>query len=64
MATKPNITVNTAEEGEPQALADPTQNPKQKIYPEINQRLKDSILWLGLAFVVMVILVQNFSGYS
>lgn len=62
-AEKP-IAVNKAENEESQALISPPPQPKREIYPEVNDRFKGVVVWLGLAFVVMVFLVQYFSGYS
>lgn len=37
---------------------------KQEIYPKMDNRLKVLALWLGLGFVVAVVLIQQFSGYN
>jgi hypothetical protein len=37
---------------------------KREIYPQINERFKGVVIWLGIAFVVVVFLIQKFSGYS
>lgn len=37
---------------------------KRAIYPEVNDRVKGVCIWLGLGFVVLVVLMQQFSGYS
>lgn len=37
---------------------------KRAIYPEVNDRMKGACIWLGLVFVVLVVLMQQFSGYS
>lgn len=62
MMTKPQVDMNKDEQSHtPNAsLAEP----ERKIYPEVNARFKEVLIWLGLAFVVMVFLVQHFSGYS
>ena len=61
MATKPEIYTNKDEKSHadntpPQAKLD--------IYPETSGRLKGMVIWLGLAFVVVVFLVQHYSGYN
>ncbi len=45
-------------------LNSPSTEPKRDIYPESTNRYKGAVLWLGLAFAALVILVQQFSGYS
>lgn len=42
----------------------PPDQPKRDIYPEVNERFKGMIIWLGLGFVLMVFVIQKFSGYS
>jgi hypothetical protein len=64
MTTKPNESKKLAENEESHALIAPSTQSKREIYPEVNDRLKGMLIWLGLAFVVMVFLVQHFSGYS
>ncbi len=63
MKTEPTSLINKTEDEELQTLKIPPQ-PKREIYPEVNDRVKGAFIWLGLAFVVMVFLVQHFSGYS
>jgi hypothetical protein len=63
MATKPSIDTHKAEEAESQDLNAAPPQPRQ-LYPEVNDRFKGAVIWLGLAFVVIVFLVQHFSGYS
>jgi hypothetical protein len=36
---------------------------KREIYPEINDKYKGLVIWLGLCFVVIVVIMQQFSGY-
>ncbi|MEQ1739919.1 MAG: hypothetical protein ABL884_08430 [Methyloglobulus sp.] len=66
MTTRPELDTNKDEgEGEEcQTQITPPTQPKREVYPEVNGRFMGAILWLGLAFVVMVLLLQNFSGYS
>jgi hypothetical protein len=64
MSTKPSITTNKTEDGESLCASTPSVQTKPDIYPEVSDWLKGSVIWLGLVFVVMVIFVQYFSGYS
>jgi hypothetical protein len=65
MTTKPSIVINKAEDEESQPLnASALDIPKRELYPEVGGRFKAIVMWLGLAFVVMVVLIQQFSGYS
>lgn len=64
MTTEPEISTNKAEDQGLQPLITPSPQAKHEIYPEVNARLKGAIVWLGLGFIVMVFLVQQFSGYS
>lgn len=64
MTTRPELATNKDEGEESQAQITPPKQPKQEIYPEVNGRFMGAILWLGLAFVVMVLFLQYFSGYS
>lgn len=64
MTTKPNMDTNEAENETPQAAASANAQPKRDIYPAVNSRLMGLMLWLGLAFVAAVILIQQFSGYN
>jgi hypothetical protein len=61
MTTKPDRDANNTEASHP--VNTPPQA-QQDIYPEVNGRFKGMIIWLGLAFVVMVFLVQHYSGYN
>lgn len=45
-------------------LNSPPAEPEREIYPESTNRYKGAVLWLGLAFAALVIIVQQFSGYS
>ncbi len=60
MATKPETATNQIDELESQTV----HQTKPVVYPQTNERVKGSILWLGLAFIILVVLVQQFSGYS
>jgi hypothetical protein len=64
MTTRPELVTNKNESEESQTPITPLQQPKRDVYPEVNGRFMGTILWLGLAFVVMVLLLQYFSGYS
>jgi hypothetical protein len=64
MTTKPDIAMNETEAETTQNLNSPTAQPKRIIYPEASNRFSGIVIWLGLGFVVMVFLVQHFSGYS
>lgn len=62
MTTEASKTISTTE-----AKAAPEQGAaltKRAIYPEVNDRIKGACIWLGLVFVVLVVLMQQFSGYS
>lgn len=37
---------------------------QRSVYPEVNDKVKQWAIWLGLGFVVAVIFLQPFSGYS
>ena len=63
MAINTNAGDNKAEQEGSTGLANPTP-PKRAIYPQMNAKFQGMLIWLGLAFVVMVFLVQHFSGYS
>lgn len=63
MTTNPNTSTKKSEDQESKALI-PSQQPEQDIYPEVSGRFRGMIIWLGLAFVVMVFLVQHYSGYN
>jgi hypothetical protein len=64
MTTRPDIVTNKDNHEEPQILANQHPESKRYIYPQVNDRFKGLAIWLGLAFIIMVILVQQFSGYS
>lgn len=61
MATKPEIDTNKDEKS---YAANTPPQAKLDVYPEMSGRLKGMIIWLGLAFVVVVFLVQHYSGYN
>jgi len=63
MTTRPNLTTKT-DDAKSQAMIASSSESKQEIYPQINDRFKEIVIWLGLAFVLMVFLIQQFSGYS
>lgn len=62
MTTKSNISINDTEDSH--SSISPSAQSKPEIYPQVNDRLKGAVMWLGLVFVVLVIFVQYFSGYS
>jgi hypothetical protein len=61
---KPLIKPPNAIDEDTNNISPTTTQEKQKIYPEVNDRLKGAVIWLGLCFVLMVFIVQYFSGYS
>jgi hypothetical protein len=64
MTTNPNKSTKKSEDEESKTLIAESTQTKQEIYPEVNGRLKGMVVWLGLAFVVVVFLVQYYSGYN
>jgi hypothetical protein len=63
MTTKPSTPGNQVENEDSITPTAPSQ-PKRDIYPAVNSRFMGMMLWLGLAFAVAVILIQQFSGYN
>jgi hypothetical protein len=63
MTENPNTSTKKSEDEGSNTLNPPPQS-QQDIYPEVSGRFKGMIIWLGLAFVVMVFLVQHYSGYN
>jgi hypothetical protein len=59
-----NTSTKKSEDEESNTLITPSTQTKQEIYPEVNGRLKGMIIWLGLGFIVVVFLVQHYSGYN
>jgi hypothetical protein len=39
------------------------QTVKRQIYPEVSDKVKGLAIWLGLGFVAVVVILQQFSGY-
>jgi hypothetical protein len=64
MTAWPDKFTNKVEAEESQGSVTPLPESKREIYPQVNDRFKGAVIWLGLAFIVMVFLVQQFSGYS
>ncbi len=64
MTINPNTTTEKSEDEASNTSTTPSTPTKQEIYPEVNGRLKGMVIWLGLAFVVVVFLVQYYSGYN
>jgi hypothetical protein len=62
MTTKPDLPISNADE--PDTSITLSAQPKREIYPQVNDRIKGAVMWLGFVFVAMVIFVQYFSGYS
>lgn len=62
MTTKTDIAFDKANDDTLAIAAD--RQPKHNIYPEINSRFKTVIMWLGLGFIVAVVLIQQYSGYN
>jgi hypothetical protein len=58
------MNINNVEGEESQSQSPDVLQGKREIYPEVNDRFKGTVLWLGLGFIVLVFLVQHFSGYS
>jgi hypothetical protein len=63
MTTKPSKDMKKADGKGVDDLVSPPST-KHEVYPEVSGRFKGIVLWLGLAFVVMVFLVQQYSGYN
>lgn len=43
---------------------DDNQPIQRELYPQTSDKVKTVVMWLGLGFVIMIILVQQISGYS
>lgn len=39
------------------------QTVNRQIYPEVSDKVKGLAIWLGLGFVAVVVILQQFSGY-
>jgi hypothetical protein len=61
---KPLIKTQNAINEDPHKLSSAAPEENKDIYPVVNERLKGAVIWLGLCFVLMVFIVQYFSGYS
>jgi hypothetical protein len=62
MTVKSNNTMTKDKADRAEALRNP-KTVKRQIYPEVSDKLKGLAIWLGLAFVVIVLILQQFSGY-
>jgi len=62
VVAKSNDTMTEDTLGSAETLRNP-ETPKREIYPEISDKFKGLVIWLGLAFVVIVLILQQFSGY-
>ncbi len=62
MKTKPDMAFDKANDDTIAKAAD--WQPRHDIYPEINSRFKSVLIWLGLGFIVAVVLIQQYSGYN
>ncbi len=59
-----DTSLNQSENEELQVNSQAQEKPHRELYPEVNEGLKRLVGWLGLVFVLAVILGQQFSGYS
>jgi hypothetical protein len=65
MTSKPDIgTKDKVEDEQPQPPITSPEQPTPNIYPELSPKLKGALIWLGLGFIVLVFVVQQFSGYN
>jgi cell division protein FtsL len=64
MTTKPDIVTNKTEDNESHSAITQPAELKRQIYPEVNSKFTGMLKWFALAFVVMVLIVQYFSGYN
>lgn len=62
MAANSNNTMTDDKADRTEALRNP-ETVKREIYPEVSDKYKGLVIWLGLAFVVIVVIMQQFSGY-
>jgi hypothetical protein len=59
-----DTSLNQSEKEELQVKSQPQIQTHSELYPAVNERLKRLVGWLGLLFIVAVVLLQQFSGYS
>ncbi|MBK8816400.1 MAG: hypothetical protein IPN42_13265 [Methylococcaceae bacterium] len=59
-----DTSLNQSEKEDLQGKSQAQEQSQSELYPAVNERLKRLVGWLGLVFIVAVILVQQFSGYS
>jgi hypothetical protein len=64
MTNNTDTTIVEYETANTQHLDTPIAQSKRKVYPEVSNRLSASVIWLGITFIVIVFVVQHFSGYS
>ena len=64
MNKESDTTLNESQKGElePNRIAE--KPIRREVYPAVSNRMKQLAGWLMIAFIVAVILVQQFSGYS
>lgn len=62
MAAKSNDTMTEDTLGNAEAMRN-AETVKREIYPEVSDKYKGLMIWLGIAFVVIVVVLQQFSGY-
>ena len=64
MSVDLDTSLNQSENEELRGKSQAQEQSQSELYPAVNERLKRLVGWLGLVFIVAVILVQQFSGYS
>ncbi len=62
MATRPDLATNEVDDNESQQTA-PSKLIQPDIYPEVSNRLKTLAMVLGIAFIVISIFIQKYSGF-
>jgi hypothetical protein len=62
MSEKSNNTMIKGTHDNAEALRN-QQTVKRQIYPETSDKVKGLAIWLGLGFVAVVVILQQFSGY-
>ncbi len=64
MATRPDLATNEVDDNETQPAITPSKLIQPDIYPEVGNRLKTLAMVLGIAFIVVAIFIQKYSGFS
>jgi hypothetical protein len=62
MATRPDLATNKVDDNESQPTAS-SKLIQPDIYPEVSNRLKTLAMMLGIAFIVVAIFIQKYSGF-